>query len=121
MPANTTCDIYRVGNSPPSAPDVAGVKCFLVPKFSAGHHARWGGTAPYNYTHILYVDYTTDIRDAYNAGAIPATMDTVYIPDKTSKTSWLVVFVERVSRGTGLDHKRVYLRRQGPAWPTNDV
>jgi hypothetical protein len=30
---NDTCDIYRGGNMPPSAPNVAGVKILVVPRF----------------------------------------------------------------------------------------
>jgi hypothetical protein len=42
------------------------------------------------------------------------------VPDSTG-TAFLVKFVERVGYGTPNDHKRVYLDRAGPTWPTNNL
>jgi hypothetical protein len=44
----------------------------------------------------------------------------VYLPDKNG-TAFRVMFVERVNRGLASDHKRVYLDRLLPTWPTNDL
>ncbi len=117
LPAtNTTCDIYRSGNSPPAAPDVAGVACYFAPK------GRSTLTTP-NFTHILLVPATTDIRDQYTPGSLTygGTSDKVYIPDKTSNVMYRVVLVRRVALGTSLDHKEVLLVRQTTTWPTNDL
>ena len=115
MPANTTCDIYRSGNAPPSAPDVPGVKCFLMP------YGQSSLTTP-NFTHILYVDATVDIRDNFIASTFSAggSADNLYIPNQNG-TKFTVVLVRRYGKGTTSDHKRVLLARQAPTWPTNDV
>jgi hypothetical protein len=116
--ANTTCDIYRNAHSPPAAPDVAGVKCFL--KASNRHSINT------NYhTHVLLVDVNTDIRDGYTTGVpqgnYASGCDFVYIPDKNSKVKYAVAEVRRVGRGGSLDHKRVYLLRLNVTYPTNDL
>ena len=49
---NTTCDIYRVTNSPPAAPDVAGVRCYLGPR---GQSTLTTG----NYQYELWVGFFT--------------------------------------------------------------
>ena len=36
LQSNTTCDIYRQMNSPPAAPDVAGVPILLIPAYGDG-------------------------------------------------------------------------------------
>jgi hypothetical protein len=115
MPANTTCDIYRSSNSPPSAPDVAGVKCFLMPLGQSTLTTS-------SYTHVLYVDATVDVRDNFIASSFSAgaNADNVYIPNQNG-TKFAVVLVRRYGKGTTSDHKRVLLARQAPTWPTNDV
>jgi hypothetical protein len=119
--ANTTCDIYRHGNTPPSAPDVPGVVCALEPK---GQSTL---TTP-DYTHVLLVSPTTDIRDDFSPGTLTAgpNADTVWIPNKNG-TSFTVILVRRKARGTTMDHKQVLLMREkgsgSPSvpWPTNDL
>jgi hypothetical protein len=122
VPPNTTCDIYRVGNAPPAAPDVAAVACHLRPDWLGGQESgdRALAVALVTWTHILLVDVAVDIRDAYTGGLAAAEQDSVYIPDKNG-TRFKVAFSERVFRGQTQDHKRVYLDRQTPTWPTNEV
>jgi hypothetical protein len=128
--SNTTCDIYRGLHSPPSVPDVAGVKCLLTPDFASGHLAAvTPGTTGLRWTHVLLVGPAVDIRDEYpsnptNPGleqspssGIP---DHLYVPDKGG-TEFVVIFVERLGRGTLGDCKRVYLQREAPTWPSNDL
>lgn len=120
---NTTCDIYHNGTpGPPGAPDIAGVACFLRPDFAGGHrHVAEAANYPdYRWTHTLLVALTVDIRDDYTTGLPGGTHDLIYIPDKNG-SAFKVRFVERVGRGTAADHKRVYLDRQLPTWPTNDL
>jgi hypothetical protein len=101
---NTTCDIYRFGNSPPAAPDVAGVRCYLAPLGEST-------LTTHNYTHALLVPPDTDIRDSY----LPSTFegsggDRVYVPDRNG-TLFKVVLVRRKGRGTAVDHKYVLVTR----------
>lgn len=123
VPSNTTCDVYHVGSPlPPASPDVAGVSAYLMPDFRSGSEQSEGVTDDaLRWTHVLLVDVDTDIRDAYSFGVIGAGgYDKVYVPDR-SGTTFNVVFVERVARGLASDHKRVFLNRGAPTWPTNEV
>jgi hypothetical protein len=107
LPFNATCDIYRNGNGPPSPPDVVGVSGNLV-----GRGVNLKPIDPY--THWIDVPLATDIR-AWSPGP-----DTIYVPDMTG-TPFLVVKVVRVRTGSGNDYKRVYLNRQAPTWPTDQL
>lgn len=119
--ANNSCDIYRVGNAPPAAPDVAGVSCFIIGNYSSYFLDQGeAAVASLRFTHLMLVDTATDIRDDWNAGSVGANQDSVYIPNKNG-TQLVVVFVERVNKNALSDHKRVYLLRKLPTWPTNDV
>lgn len=121
---NTTCDIYRsTSPPPPAAPDVAAVPCVLLPDFAGCHRAMGeGGGASGNelrWTHVLLVDVSVDIRDAYTgADDVGTTLDHVYVPDKDG-TKFDVIFVERLGYTGDSDHKRAYLRRDTVSWPTN--
>ena len=120
IPTNTTCDVYRSGNAPPAAPDVAAVPCVLEAAFGAGAALVYS-SADWVYTHVMLVGPTADVRDSYTGshtfGAAP---DTVYVPDKNG-TGFRVVFVEMAGRGSAGQHKRVYLDRRTPTWPTNNL
>jgi hypothetical protein len=118
--ANTTCDIYRFGRAPPLAPDVAGVPCFLVPMFGQAKEHGEGDTPTGKYTHLLLVDVGVDVRDGYALGIFGSSYDSVWVPDKNG-TGFRVAFVGRALRGTGQDHKRAYLARKQPAWPSSEV
>src|SRR5436305_1605857 len=119
--SNTTCDIYRAGNEPPNAPDVAGVQCYLVGDFFRRTESGEGDAAGGRYTHTLLVPLATDIRDDYDAGTFGTGNDSVYVPDKNG-TAFYVRFVEVKSRGTPAAHKKVYLdRRQVTGWPTSNL
>ncbi len=75
----------------------------------------------WTWTHLMLVDVSADVRDGYDQGNWNATAgDSVYVPDQ-SGTPFQVLFVERVGRGTAQDHKRVFLDRKLPTWPTNNV
>jgi hypothetical protein len=127
MPPNVKVDIYRTDN--PSAPytlgtlSAQGVPGYLQPYVQSGRH----GTANWlKWTHILYVDDTVDVRDAYNTQLDPARnnniADTVILNDPTilgEQTAFYVTFVERALVGSPFSHIRVYLDRFQPKqWPT---
>lgn len=112
---DNTCDIYHYPNAPPSTPDGEGVSCHLRPDFGKGAEANDGGSAAMQWTHILLVPLGTDVRDAFANGAVGTALDTLYIPDKNG-TPFKVIFVERL-----INNKRIYLQRQQPSWPTNDL
>jgi hypothetical protein len=112
--SNTTCDVYRAASPvPPAPPDVAGVRCLLSPKGAST-------LTTLNYTHVMMVDATVDIRDGQNALSQGTNPDKVYVPDKTG-TLFLVILVRRVGRGTPLDAKQCLLQRQTPSYPTNNL
>jgi len=114
MIANTTCDIYRDGNAPPSAPDVAAVPCFLRPAFPQGNEAA-ANTGLF-YSHILEVDVAADVRDGAAEIGGPGA-DWVYVPDKDG-TQFSVIAVVRTGYGTGVDRRRVFLKRMATTYPT---
>ena len=115
---NTTCDIYRTGVAPPTAPSVAAVDCYLYEDFYAGHVIQIG-TASVRWTHVMLMKGTTDIRDGYTAEtAALSGFDLVWVPDQNG-TKFEVVFVVRLSIKCTTECKKVYLRRVGPTWPTD--
>jgi hypothetical protein len=117
--AETTCDIYRLGNAPPAAPDVAGVPCHLQGDYGRGLEAGKTMSSSYRFHYVMLVDLDTDIRDGYDSG-LTASADTVFVPDQNG-VMYRVRFVERVGWNTALDHKRVYLARHATPWPTTSV
>jgi hypothetical protein len=117
---NTTCNIYRLGTSPPTDPAVSNVPCYLQPDWRGGAAGGMRQVNALTWTHVMLVDATIDIRDAYTGAATVSPQDTVFIPDDGG-TQFNVVFVERLERGTPNEHKRVFLDRQTPSWPTNEV
>jgi hypothetical protein len=121
MPPNTTCDIYRTGHTPPAAPDVPGVKCYLAPKGQSTLTTPQSSGVAGGYSHIMYVGPTTDIRDGTGSASLqPASPDSVWIPDKNN-VQYQVQLVRRVGMGTPTDHKQVLLRRMIVTWPNDNV
>jgi len=116
LPApNTTYDFCIAPNDAPAAPDKSAIKAHLEAEFEmATQHAQ--NDANFRWTHRMYVQDTEDIRDTWPAN--PA--NKVYIPDETG-TAFLVVFVETLNRNTPQQCKRVFLRRQSPHWPTDQI
>ena len=95
MAPNNTCDIYRTGHTPPATPDVAGVACYLMP------YGQSSLTTP-NYTHILYVAATVDIRDNFIASTVstaatPTPCTSPTIPGRRFWWCWCAAMV----RGRG--------------------
>lgn len=115
---NSTCDIYRVGNTPPADPDVAGVASRLLPRFVGGQEAGERAVASIIWTHEMWVESSVDIRDGYSGNSAFTDEDNVYIPDKNG-TKFKVVFVEIINRGEATEYKRVFLDRHLPTWPAN--
>jgi hypothetical protein len=121
MTPNTTCDVYHVGHAPPSAPDLAAVPCYLVGDYGRRMEAGESESAIFRYTHVMWVDAATDIRDDFvQWGGRQGQGDVVYVPDKNG-TIFDVVHVEIKNRGTPAAVRKVYLDRSGPNWPTNNL
>ncbi len=119
IPANVTVAICRAGSSMPTLEDVAGhLKAdfvrglSMVPTPAAGPPVTW--------THVLLLNPDIDVRDAYVGCRGCTTQDTVLVPNAAG-TPYLVIFVERAEIGTPHEHKRVYLDRQAPPWPTHHL
>jgi len=119
LPANATCDIYRAGRAPPSAPDVAGVSINFQ---HTVHHQKWKPNAAQQnapiqvYEYIAIVPLNTDIRDNGNGGA---SQDTIYVPNQNG-TPFTVVWVERIGHPSG-DFLRAYLTRNTTTFPTTNL
>jgi hypothetical protein len=111
---NTTCDIYRNGNAPPAAPDVAGVPCYIAPAF-ANIKVNASG---FTYDHVVSLSLTADVRDDFPSSP---NGDTLWLPNQHG-VPYLVQFVERVRLGlAGGDYKRAYVLMQTPTWPATDL
>jgi hypothetical protein len=118
---NTTCDIYRTGNAPPAAPNVAAVPIAFHGDWEKGQSAGTRNIPALVYTHKAHMNIGVDIRDCYTGAMNNTIQDTVYIPDMNG-TAYKVVFVARVNRNTPYDHYNVYLSRTpAPPWPTDNV
>src|ERR1019366_4098595 len=117
IPANTTCAIYRHGVTPPAESATAGAPCVLQSNWLGGQSARDRQVNTLTWTHIMLVDISVDIRDAYAGQSTLTPQDSVYIPDGTG-VPFNVVFIEVVLPGTQNAHKRVYLDRLQPDWST---
>jgi pimeloyl-ACP methyl ester carboxylesterase len=111
----TTMDVYRNGNAPPAAPDVAGVPILIYANFWIRGEAGEGDAAVGHFSHVAIIEAPfIDIRDDYNEGTRGALFDTVYVPDKTG-TGLVVRFVETMADPeTAALSQRVYLDRKKP-------
>jgi hypothetical protein len=124
LPVNVMVDIYRafsVGRPLPTGrPDVAAVPGHLRHHVKNG---RFGYGQSVFWTHLLYLPVGTDVRSGYssNLGVIDlGKADTIVVHDypiDRATTVFLVVMVQRASRGTGGDVLKVYLDRAGQSAP----
>jgi hypothetical protein len=119
---NTTCDIFH----PPHVqgvdpPDEAGLPIYLIGSWEEGQENAVRANSSLMYTHKAHMDITADIRDPYKGQdfAVAAT-DLIFVPDQHG-TKFRVAFVDRVNRELASNHKLVFLDRQTPIWPTNNV
>jgi hypothetical protein len=110
--SNVTLDIFHNGGGPGGTPDVAAAAGCLLP---LGNLSTLNNAL---YSHLLLVDLSVDIRDQF--GGVAGSTDNVYIPDKNG-TKFTVYLVQRVGQGTRTDHKRCFLLRKLPTWPTNNL
>ena len=117
LPANTTCDIYRVGVTPPAEAATPNVPCVLQSDWRGGQDARDRQANTLTWTHVMLVDVGVDIRDAYAGQSTLTPQDSVYIPNHAG-VRFNVIFIEVVQPGTQNAHKRVYLDRLQPDWST---
>jgi hypothetical protein len=49
------------------------------------------------------------------------TGDWLHVPNKATGTKFAVQVFQRIRIGGGNDYKRVYLNRQTPPWPTQNL
>ena len=113
---NQTCDIYRLDNAPPAAPDVSAVPCTLINDWRGGQEAGDRKVNSLTWTNVLLIDGGTDIRDGYTGACGFSAQDTLFIPDLHG-AGYAVIFVERNGDG----RKRVFLDRRVAAWATSGV
>jgi hypothetical protein len=70
----------------------------------------------------MLIDPSIPAQDGYSAGNFSDNAASrVWVPGQSGGTQFVVVFVERLSPGTSSDHKRLFLRRLPPPWPTNNL
>jgi hypothetical protein len=121
MAPNTTCDVYRNGTAPPSAPAVAGLPGYLTADYRRRLEAGEADGPSSQFTHILFVDADADVRDGMVNFAFNVLLhDDVYVPDQDG-TRFRVVAVEILGKGQPGAVRRVYLDRHAPSWPTDEL
>jgi hypothetical protein len=83
LPApNTTADLYVSPNAPPAGPNQTAMQVHLEAEFEmATQHGQ--GDATFRWTHRMYVQDTTDIRDSFPA----APANSAYIPTRPAPSS----------------------------------
>jgi hypothetical protein len=114
---NTTCDIYRAGNTPPASPTITAVPCCFISCFDIGRERGEKEALQYRFTARMLVAPATDVRDDFSAWTgSPSSQDTVYVPNEFG-VGYHVVFVERINRGQPADALCVYLDRLSVLWP----
>src|SRR5438552_5106419 len=96
---STTCDIYRPFGA--ASPTFSNVPCHLAADFSNG---RAPSTNALMWSHYLLVDAGVDLRDGCSRNLAAkeesfADGDMVVVPSGAGNTSYVVVWVEYVSRG----------------------
>lgn len=117
LPPNATCDVYRLTNNPPSAPDIPGVRFYLREEAAlAAEHVE--GSVAQLWTHVGLFDLDADIR--HDAAAIWTAGDSLYVPDQNG-TGFRVLMVVRAARGTPHEHKKAFLRLLSWTWPTTEL
>jgi hypothetical protein len=132
-PPNVTFDLYRgyaaaTPYDPPNRPAAS-----QAARGYLRHHHRHGrfgyripgqDNAALYWTNVLLVPIGQDVRDGYKSELnpfTPADGDTVMVMDYPvagTCTAFVVVMVQRKSRGTALDHFRCYLDRARPSYGT---
>jgi hypothetical protein len=120
IPPNTTCEIYRTGRAPPAAPDVALQRCHLLADYERRMETGESEARALRYTHVLLLDPLADVRDGFNQFGQAGTEDGVYVPDRTG-TRFRVVLVEPQDVGLPTHHRKAYLDRCAPTWPTTNL
>jgi hypothetical protein len=119
VPANTTCCVWRFGSYSPAAPALTGIPCYLQGDFMRRMETGESEVVSLRYSHVMLVDVAADVRDgSHNYGF--SNGDQVGVPDPHG-TLFLVRWVEVHNRGSPQAHRRVYLDRQTPTWPTTNL
>lgn len=109
---NVRVTISRGGS--PIAADVPG---YLEGAYDEGLESA-EADADFRYTHLLLVDDAVDVRDDFADFSAASGRDVIHLPG-AGGTPLEVVYVER--QYFGLDVKRIFLNRQPPPWPTNEL
>jgi hypothetical protein len=112
---NVGCDIV----GPALEVRAEGLPIFLRADYAGSIEHGEGDSPVWRYTHVALVPLEQDVRDGYVGGSQTGFWDTLWVPGRAGGTPFQVFFVERRGRGTAQDHKRVYLVRLTPPWPTS--
>jgi hypothetical protein len=115
--ANTTCDIVNASGSV-----IQGVPITLVPDWPHGQQYGKRDNDLLTWTHYMYVPLSVPVRDRYTGASTNDTNnDVVYVPGVQAGTPFNVTFIEILLYGAGNSYKKVYLDRQTPIWPTDNL
>ena len=81
MSSYKTTGALMVGGKP-AAPDVSSVPCNLKASYKTGLERGESDGTSKHFSHIMLVDFPTDVRDDWNADSVGGNADTVYVPNK---------------------------------------
>ena len=103
-------DIWSAtGSFPPGgSARVSGVVVLMTETFGAGSRGRT--SSKLNYTHIILVDPTIEVRDAYQGNNVSTSqLDWIALPTGTTNNTWLSVVLGFNTMLPGLGKKKVLL------------
>jgi hypothetical protein len=122
LPAfNTTFDFYLAPNVPWTNAIITSQPCHLDSEFEMATQHSHGSNPSFRWTHVMCIQENQQVQDTWPDN--PANYVTCPAANAADQqpTPFLVVFVETVNRNTPQEYKRVFLQRQTPIWPSNDL
>lgn len=87
----------------------------LSARFQQGSESSEGDQS-LRWTHVGYFESDVDLRDNY-----PAAPNSTLVVPTTGGTTFDIVFIELVNRGSPNAYKRVFLNREAVTWPTDQL
>ncbi len=117
IPYNTTCDIVSVTGTV-----TQGVNIHLKPDWPMGQEHGDRHVNELTWTHIAFLPLDVPVRDRYTGHCTyDDNNDVFYVPQVQAGTPFLVIFIEIMLFGQAQSYKKVYLDRQTPPWPTDNL
>ena len=95
--------------------------CHLEGEFEMATQHSHGDSSSFRWTHLCYVQMGLDVRDSWPSAPVNQFLSPSVLNQDGIPTIYLVVFVEVVNRNTPNAYQRLFLQRQDPDWPTQNI